>query len=57
VVYVLTGLLPLALALEHGLWPAAAIGGGAMLLYLVAPRIGDATRVARPAAVPSRPAP
>ena len=57
VVYVLTGLLPLALALEYGLWPAAAIGGGAMLLYLVAPRIGDAKRVARPAAAPSRPAP
>ena len=43
VVYVLTGLLPLALALEYGLWPAAAIGGGAMLLYLVAPRIMQRT--------------
>jgi uncharacterized membrane protein len=54
VVYALTGILPLALALEHGLWPAAAIGGGAMLLYLVAPRIGDAMRAVRPAAAPSR---
>jgi len=54
---VLTGLLPLALALEYGLWPAAAIGGGAMLLYLVAPRIGDAKRSARVAAAPSRLAP
>jgi len=54
---VLTGLLPLALALEYALWPAAAIGGGAMLLYLVAPRIGDAKRSARVAAASSRLAP
>jgi uncharacterized membrane protein YoaK (UPF0700 family) len=54
VVYVLTGLLPLALALEHQLWPAAVIGGGAMLLYVVAPRIGDAMRAVRPATAPSR---
>ncbi|HEX5818000.1 MAG TPA: carotenoid biosynthesis protein [Gemmatimonadales bacterium] len=54
VVYVLTGILPLALALEYRLWPAAAIGGGAMLLYLVAPRIGDAIRGIRPTAAPSR---
>ena len=57
VVYVLTGLLPLALALEHELWLAAAIGGGAMLLYVAAPRLGDAMRAIRPAVVPSRLAP
>jgi putative membrane protein len=58
VVYSLTGLLPLALALEYALWPAAVVGGGAMLLFLVAPRIGHAWRTARPsAAAPSHQAP
>jgi hypothetical protein len=56
-VYVLTGLLPLALAMEHGLWPAAAIGGGAMLLFVLAPRLDQALRATRPAASPSHLAP
>lgn len=43
-VYGLTGLLPLALALEYGLLPAAAIGGGAMALFLVAPHIPGVAR-------------
>jgi len=53
VVYVLTGVLPLALALEYALWPAAAIGGGAMLLFLLAPRLDAALRAPRPAPAPS----
>jgi putative membrane protein len=57
VVYVLTGVLPLALALEYALWPAAAIGGGAMLLFLVAPRLEAAYQATRPAASPSHQAP
>jgi putative membrane protein len=57
IVYVLTGLLPLALAMEYGLWPAAAIGGGAMLLFVLAPRLDQALRAARPAASPSHLAP
>lgn len=57
VVYVLTGVLPLALAMEYALWPAAAIGGGAMLLFLLAPRLDAALRGARPATSPSHLAP
>jgi putative membrane protein len=50
-IYVLTGLLPLALALEYRLFPAALVGGGAMALFLLAPRFSAAPAVAaeRPA--------
>jgi putative membrane protein len=50
-IYLLTGILPLALALEHRLYPAAAVGGGAMLLFLLAPRLSSA-----PASAAEKPA-
>lgn len=50
--YALTGALPLALALRYGLYPAAAIGGLAMTLYLVAPFVPGLQPARRPAAVP-----
>lgn len=39
VLYALTGAMPLALALQFGLYPAAAVGGGAMVAYLAAPYV------------------
>jgi uncharacterized membrane protein len=52
--YTLTGLLPLALALEFGLYGAAALGGAAMVIYLVAPRVPGVI-LARSSAPPADP--
>lgn len=35
--YATTGLLPFALSVRFGLWPAAVVGGAAMTLFVVAP--------------------
>lgn len=44
VLYLLNGLLPLALALRSELWGAVAAGGGAMALYLALPLLGSRRR-------------
>lgn len=41
--YAVTGLLPLALALQFGLYPAAAVGGAAMFAFCAAPFLRPVT--------------
>jgi len=55
--YALTGLLPFALALKFRLYPAAAVGGLAMLAYMLAPATPRVARWRQARALLRRPRP